>query len=290
MKKYYLLSIAISTITLFNSCEKEKLKELNTVKTHVSNEVYNSSLSRLVERNDFEKFGLLHNSIIIEMGNNPNLPNLTRRERFELASSIILNKGLVNNQTITWGEMNHFMGLINGLNATNSVDKIIQNSSFTENERIALERIMGLLFDLKNAQFIPTPDEFSSSVYLIENEILEQYEVEYDATTNIVNNAGKLLVATSIARHSYNLWYDVAINENNPWHFRVVNGRNDNNGNNGNNQRCGFFCKIKNAIDFVIDDIRGALEGPRPDPTDGLGGVNANATATNAAMYSVVGN
>lgn len=277
MKTNFFYTLFITTI-IITSCQKEEFTE----KSINNRSSYNSS-SRLADGTDFDTFGLLHNQILDEVAIRGNIVNLSRKDRFNLAVGIIIEAGIEEDSLPTWPTMNKTLGFVSSLKPKNAANKLIDVTSLTELERGIITDLYEFFEVVKNSDTLISIAYFSNQINIIESNIYNTLTVEYDVATNEVNNAGHLLVVCSIARYSYSYWINVALDENHPWHVRLDNG-------NSANLRCGFFCKIKAAIKYVLDDIGAGLSGSRNVPIVGaLHPANAESTAYNAALGSVSG-
>lgn len=255
----------------FISCAKEDTEPV--VSASNGNSTNNSKISARLSDNPYEKYGIRHNQFLDAFAVQGNLAILTRKQRYDLAAQILQDRNP--NHVTSWQKLNQQIGYGNSLNPNNGANKLINDGLITENTRTSVTKLLELIerVDKQNKKKLVTPSEFSLLVEEVENFIYANSEVLYNEKTEQGNDAASLLGACSVARYSYQYWYDVSFDVNHNWYSVFINNNGNGNGNNANARRPGWLKRTWNDIKAFVSDL-------------GCGNVDLNCQWENASEVS----
>ena len=202
---------------------------------------------------EYEIFGIAHNEMMDYVAANADLSTYSAYQRYMIGKNFVYS-GLENEHESTWSEMESIQTLSDSLldNYNDAENILVDANAFSEDfvaPAAAIYSLLGSMLESADNSIIVSPDQFSSMIQTIEDNILQNYEVEYDSDTKLGNEGAKLLGACTIARYSYMYWYNVAIDESNPWGNTFTDG-------NGERLK-NIWNAIKHAIKVAAADVGG---------------------------------
>jgi len=206
--KHSFWALALGSVITFTSCNKD---ESNTSETQLKS---TTSLSY---------FGTSHNSKLDYVGNNTSdLENSTPSERLETADGYI-DPVFGDLNATTLSQSNTGIVYTDGiysdlLNAGNT----LSSDSYIDDSFSSYYNNLGQLFqdvlDSIDIQIDYTPQDFSTKVDLIINEIEASHNVSLNESNWSGSEAAKAIITLEIAKASYSYWHDASVtNSTNPW-------------------------------------------------------------------------
>ncbi|MEI6695178.1 MAG: hypothetical protein WCO13_03830 [Bacteroidota bacterium] len=222
MKKISLIiaSLLIFSSFIFYSCKKED--KLNN--TNGSVNVSKPNNPKRSTENPFDFVGVEHNQYLDYLSANCNVNAITKIDIYNA------NKGFFSDYSLTYDQFEQQL-LKNQdqiLKLSNGEDNNLVNNDYNDElTKLCLTQFNDLIGSLVKNDELVSPDFFSLQIEKIEQSVIEQglYSLP---DTDTINNHARVLCFLSIAKHSYNYWYNAYMDNTNPWHNIVYSAVNSN--------------------------------------------------------------
>lgn len=225
MKKFHFsgyFAIALSSIllvTALHSCKKQLVEDQNlTNKTQSSQ---NQMPTMFVAGFDFDLVGKAHNNYVDYVRSNPNYPNMSAKEVYDYGTGY--NDPIFGSQTHppysqALEDLNYTIGLSDNLivNQVDPTSQLLQDSLINQTMVPYLNELASIYIDAADTiSHVPySPQQFTQMIGVLEQNIVNNLTIEYDANTQIGNEGAILLSMCSIAKYSYEYWYNDATSNN----------------------------------------------------------------------------
>lgn len=193
------------------ACTKESIKE----ETNLLSETYKTkSLGGGV----YEEFGIDHNAILEGVGLGGDLAVLNSEERYDILTEVILTEDP--EFIMDFETCNEHITFTNALTSINAANEIIEMGELTENVREAITLLFSIIEDVntENEGGLLTPDDFNIRINELEDFIETNCVVDYNEELKMGNDGALILGTCTIAKYSYDYWYNSIFTEDHSWH------------------------------------------------------------------------